>query len=256
MDTSVYLQLKQDIECGRYQCLRGCCDPTALSEIWRLMRVVGQTDLDNLSRMLCGCAVSTGNPNPKDGVVVPQGGNQGGTTPLAGRAVSCADKAIEWACAHRDGLTTTRNVLVGAGAAVAIMAPVFGAYALCLTDILNCCTEEGQRLSRDSKVMNQIVARLCTLKASLAAASALPLDGVASAALAAFSTVVTPLLDLMGSCCSGFTAVADNWPPMPSIEEVKQSDGPPRTGVVTTSTAGLAPIVAVPGVTTSAYPTY
>lgn len=207
--------IQLDIECGKYACLKSCCTEDSLAEIWRLMRSVGEADLYNLSRMLCGCSLST-----SSGSGLKEGG--AGSTPqlpLAGPAVSCEDKALEWCCNHRGGFETLRSISLGL-ATVIIFTPIFGPMAVLFQDILNSCSDDGKRLQRDSRVVNQIVARLCTLRKTLELARKLPLDGVVNAAILAIVTLITPLLELMADCCKGFTSNKNDLPQLPTAAQL------------------------------------
>lgn len=181
------LMLKMDIECGKLDCLKACCDPACLTAVWRTMRNISEADLPLLSKMLCGCAVTPSKQLPATGFAQPN-------STIA--PINCTDKLTAWACEP-----TTSAVLTAISAGVAgaaIFAKVSPAIAITLStlslvvdDLISGCNEISQGHAHNWS--DTLVDKLCAL------------NGWLDAMIKKAPTALQPILELMKTIQTQFT---------------------------------------------------
>lgn len=140
MEARTFILIDQANRCGKFDCLKGCCDSTVFREIWILMRNISEADLPDVHQMLCGCAVQPSSPKALPGQTTVPGTN----IPATG---TCADALTAWACesshvAVLSGIDTALTAAAVYAKASVPIATILAALSIFVSDMIASCRDD------------------------------------------------------------------------------------------------------------------
>jgi len=238
MDTNTYLTVQLDIQCGKYDCLKGCCvDLSNLSAIHGLMRRLAESDLPKLQVMLCGCAY------PKVGTTLTPG-LPSPATPFGGTGVqptstvsSCGSQLTAWVCAPGTHAVLSALDVSLSAASIVVTLPVvrviLGALSIIISDLMSGCDDAAKNAGEHAWSAT-ILDKLCGLKQWVTeafgkfGADLNPIGGT----LYQTMNELDPATKIAASCCVGKTVSTGSLPDLTSFvpsTPVTTPSGPPAT---------------------------
>lgn len=197
MDPVQYINVKMDVECGKYACLQQCCmNMSDLRAVWMLMQNTSEADLVKLQVLLCGCAVPKAQA---PGSQQTPGANQN-TIPTG---VTCSDVVTKWACEPTNRLVIN-SIGVGLAAAslfaakVPAIAIIVGGISLVVDDLTAGCDEMAKSGTSVHTWTDNLIDKLCGMA------------GWLDTAKKKAPTALSPIADLMTTVQNSLTFMSAN----------------------------------------------